>query len=78
MPAPTDSVLELSQREPAPSSDGGGAYRCMKAALHRAQLDPSDIDYINAHGTSTPLGDELERVRAYLDIPFMAAIVMKL
>ena len=44
----------------APSSDGGGAYRCMKAALHRAQLDPSDIDYINAHGTSTPLGDEIE------------------
>jgi 3-oxoacyl-[acyl-carrier-protein] synthase II len=44
----------------APSSDGGGAYRCMKAALHRAQLDTSDIDYINAHGTSTPLGDEIE------------------
>jgi 3-oxoacyl-[acyl-carrier-protein] synthase II len=44
----------------APSNDGGGAYRCMKAALHRAQLDPSDIDYINAHGTSTPLGDEIE------------------
>lgn len=44
----------------APSSDGGGAYRCMKAALTRAQMDPSDIDYINAHGTSTPLGDEIE------------------
>ncbi len=44
----------------APSSDGGGAYRCMKAALQRAQMDPSDIDYINAHGTSTPLGDEIE------------------
>jgi 3-oxoacyl-[acyl-carrier-protein] synthase II len=44
----------------APSNDGGGAYRCMKAALHRAQLDPSDIHYINAHGTSTPLGDEIE------------------
>jgi 3-oxoacyl-[acyl-carrier-protein] synthase II len=44
----------------APSPDGSGAYRCMKAALQRAQLDPSDIDYINAHGTSTPLGDEIE------------------
>ena len=44
----------------APSTDGGGAYRCMKAALNRAQMDPSDIDYINAHGTSTPLGDEIE------------------
>jgi 3-oxoacyl-[acyl-carrier-protein] synthase II len=44
----------------APPADGSGAYRCMKAALHRAQLDPSDIDYINAHGTSTPLGDEIE------------------
>ena len=44
----------------APSTDGGGAFRCMKAALNRAQMDPSDIDYINAHGTSTPLGDEIE------------------
>ena len=32
----------------------------MKAALARAQVNPSDIDYINAHGTSTPMGDELE------------------
>lgn len=44
----------------APASDGDGAYRCMMAAMKRAQLNPDDIDYINAHGTSTPLGDEIE------------------
>jgi 3-oxoacyl-[acyl-carrier-protein] synthase II len=44
----------------APSSDGDGAYRCMRAAIRNAGLKPSDIDYINAHGTSTPLGDEVE------------------
>ena len=44
----------------APSEDGDGAYRCMKAALRRAQIDTSEIDYVNAHGTSTPLGDEIE------------------
>ena len=44
----------------APAEDGDGAYRCMKAALRRSQTMPGDIDYINAHGTSTPLGDEIE------------------
>ncbi len=44
----------------APASDGNGGYRAMKAALERAGMQPSDIDYINAHGTSTPLGDEIE------------------
>jgi 3-oxoacyl-[acyl-carrier-protein] synthase II len=44
----------------APSEDGDGAYRCMKAALKRAGIEPSELDYINAHGTSTPLGDEIE------------------
>jgi 3-oxoacyl-[acyl-carrier-protein] synthase II len=44
----------------APSQDGRGAYRAMAAALKRAKLDPSAVDYINAHGTSTPLGDVIE------------------
>jgi 3-oxoacyl-[acyl-carrier-protein] synthase II len=44
----------------SPTEDGDGAYRCMTAAIKRAGIAPSDIDYINAHGTSTPLGDEIE------------------
>ena len=44
----------------APAEDGDGAFRSMKAALNRAEMDPSDIGYVNAHGTSTPLGDEIE------------------
>jgi len=44
----------------APAEDGDGAYRCMVAAVTRAGIDPADIDYINAHGTSTPMGDEIE------------------
>ena len=44
----------------APAADGDGGYRAMEAALKRAGLDPEKIDYINAHGTSTPLGDEIE------------------
>jgi 3-oxoacyl-[acyl-carrier-protein] synthase II len=44
----------------SPTEDGDGAYRCMQAAIKRAGIDVSDIDYINAHGTSTPLGDEIE------------------
>jgi 3-oxoacyl-[acyl-carrier-protein] synthase II len=44
----------------APSPEGDGAFRSMQAALRRANISASDVDYINAHGTSTPLGDEIE------------------
>jgi 3-oxoacyl-[acyl-carrier-protein] synthase II len=44
----------------APAADGNGGFRAMKMALKRAEIDPSEIDYVNAHGTSTPLGDEIE------------------
>jgi len=44
----------------APADDGDGAYRCMSAALKRAGIQAAELDYINAHGTSTPLGDEIE------------------
>jgi len=44
----------------APHPEGDGAFRSMQMALRKAGLEPKDIDYINAHGTSTPLGDELE------------------
>lgn len=44
----------------APAPDGNGGFRSMRAALNDAGLNPDEIDYINAHGTSTPLGDEIE------------------
>ncbi|HEY3639442.1 MAG TPA: beta-ketoacyl-ACP synthase II, partial [Rhizomicrobium sp.] len=44
----------------APAEDGDGGFRAMKMAFARAGMSPADIDYINAHGTSTPLGDEIE------------------
>jgi 3-oxoacyl-[acyl-carrier-protein] synthase II len=44
----------------APAEDGDGGFRAMRAAIRNAGLEPADIDYINAHGTSTPLGDEIE------------------
>ncbi len=45
-----------------PDSSGDGAYRCMRQALHNARLDPQDVQYVNAHGTSTPAGDVAETV----------------
>lgn len=44
----------------SPEPTGDGAFRAMRAALKRAEIDVSEIDYINAHGTSTPMGDEIE------------------
>ena len=44
----------------APAEDGDGAFRCMKAAIKRAGIAAAEIDYVNAHGTSTPMGDEIE------------------
>jgi 3-oxoacyl-[acyl-carrier-protein] synthase II len=44
----------------SPAEDGDGAYRCMMAAIRRAGISVGDVDYINAHGTSTPVGDEIE------------------
>ena len=44
----------------APAESGDGAQRCMEMAIKRAGIQPSSIDYINAHGTSTPMGDEIE------------------
>lgn len=44
----------------APAEDGDGGFRAMRAAISQAGVQPADIDYVNAHGTSTPLGDEIE------------------
>ncbi len=44
----------------SPAEDGDGAYRAMRAALKNAKINPEEIDYINAHGTSTPIGDAIE------------------
>ncbi len=46
----------------APPDDGEGAARCMQIALNDAKIDPQDVGYINAHGTSTPLGDLAESI----------------
>ena len=44
----------------SPSPDGDGGYRSLQAELHSAGIDATQLDYVNAHGTSTPVGDEIE------------------
>lgn len=46
----------------SPPEDGEGARKCMMAAMHDAEIEPSQIDYLNAHGTSTPVGDKGETI----------------
>ncbi len=61
----------------SPPEDGDGAYRVMKLALKDARLQPHQIDYINAHGTSTPLGDRIETIaikRAFGDHAYKVAV----
>lgn len=60
----------------APTEDGSGAARCMKAALRNAGLNPDAVDYINAHGTSTPLGDLAETKAVKLALGAHAGKVM--
>jgi 3-oxoacyl-[acyl-carrier-protein] synthase II len=61
----------------SPSEDGDGAYRVMRNALADAAIDPHQIDYINAHGTSTPVGDRIETTamkRAFGEHAYKVAI----
>ena len=61
----------------SPSEDGDGAFRVMRNALRDAKLEPHKIDYINAHGTSTPLGDRLETLairRCFGDHAYKVAV----
>jgi len=61
----------------SPPDDGEGAYRVMRNALRDAKLEPEKVDYINAHGTSTPLGDQAETTaikRAFGDHAYKLAV----
>ena len=58
-----------------PAEEGEGGFRVMRNAIHDAKITPNDIDYVNAHGTSTPIGDVLETKaikRAFGDHPHLA------
>ena len=57
---PRFDTLAAAKYMSAPEPDGDGGFRSMRAAIDRAGIEPGEIDYINAHGTSTPLGDEIE------------------
>jgi 3-oxoacyl-[acyl-carrier-protein] synthase II len=61
----------------SPSEDGSGAYRVMRNALKDANLEPAQVDYINAHGTSTEVGDKIETTavkRAFGDHAYKVAV----
>ena len=61
----------------APDSDGDGAFRAMSLAVEDANLEPSDVDYINAHGTSTPINDPIETLaikRLFKDHAYRLAV----
>jgi 3-oxoacyl-[acyl-carrier-protein] synthase II len=61
----------------APCIDGEGAYLCMKSALADAGIDPKDVGYINAHGTSTPWNDKIETLaikRVFADHAYRVAV----
>jgi 3-oxoacyl-[acyl-carrier-protein] synthase II len=56
----------------APAEDGDGALRCMRAAIRRADISPDGLDYINAHGTSTQVGDQVVPPTINLENPAVA------
>ena len=61
----------------SPSEDGDGAFRVMRNAIHDAKIRPEQIDYVNAHGTSTDLGDKIETLavkRAFCEHAYKLAV----
>lgn len=62
----------------SPSNDGSGAIRCMKSALRDANIKPEDVSYINAHATSTPVGNSLSFFLSYWKIVVCLFIIYRL